>query len=147
MKFYLKLLIILVVILVLGLGTHVIFRGVPLLPSSSYRLTVTRDGRPIAARLLHTPGDDGQYYVALGSPGDPAPVLYRWFHVDFLKRKVSIGEIPSEPTTGPAYLRAKTPGLGLPSAKIEDHWTVDFMSLPGGVRFSGASLSITLSPP
>ncbi|MDB6074492.1 MAG: hypothetical protein JWO89_2132 [Verrucomicrobiaceae bacterium] len=143
----LKLLIALLFILLLGLGVHVIFRGMPVLPSSSYKLTATRDGRPITARLLHTPGATGQYYIALGSPSDPMPVLYRWFHVDFLKRRVSIADVPTEPKTGPAYVITNTRGLGLPSPKIEDYWTVDFMSLPGGVRFSGASLSITLSPP
>ena len=138
----LKILIILACIVVLGIAAFVLIRGQPLLPSRDYKLTVLRNGSPAVARLMHPPALSGQYYIALSDPPSP---LYRWFHIDFPRRRVTVGDGVCTPELGPEYLRLDQLGIGLPSMKLEDAWTVNFKSATE-VQLNGATLSITLTP-
>lgn len=129
--------LLLAVVLILGL----LFAR-PLLPSSAYTVIATLDGHPIKAELFHPPFIPGLYYVHLP---EAQPNRYRWFGVA-LSRNSVFSSGPYSGWWGIRYIHTDQAhgGVNLTSGKIEDFWKVSFLS--GGVQFSNASLTVTLTP-
>ena len=113
----------------------------PLLSSRAYTVTATLDGAPIHAELFHPPFISGTYYIHLP---DAQPQRYSWFGIAFSRQSVFSPIALYTGWGGLPYIHTdQAKGVRLTSSKIEDHWSVFFTS--GGVQFSNASLSISLT--
>lgn len=128
------------------LGVAVLALGLlfarPLLSSSAYTVTATLDGHPIKAELFHPPFKSGLYYVHLP---EAQPNRYHWFGVAFSRQSVFSPIALYNGWLGIRYIHTdQAHGVSLTDSKIEDQWKVSFPS--GGVQFSNASLTVTLTP-